>query len=64
MSKVCLKSKNEIKKKISEICKDRDNFTSDNYGSEAADNGIYETYYSEWSAEKTLNDFVEWLFKK
>ena len=58
-----MKTKEEIKKKIEEIVKDSDNFTSDNYGSESADNGIYEIYYSKFAASKTLNDFVEWIFE-
>jgi len=61
---VSLRSEDEIKKKIAELIKDGDNFTSDNYGSEAADNGSFETFYSEFYTEQTLNKFVDWLFKK
>jgi tryptophanyl-tRNA synthetase len=57
-----MKTKEEIKKKIKEIAKDSDNFTNDNYGSEAADNGIYEIYYSEILTENTLTEFVNWIF--
>jgi hypothetical protein len=65
MSKlICNKSKSEIKKKITEICNDRDNFTTDNFRSEAADNGNFEINFSEFTTEDTLNKFVEWLFKK
>lgn len=56
-----MKSEKEIKKKIAELVKDGDNFTSDNYGSEAADNGFAETYYSEYKTEETLTKFAEWL---
>ena len=54
----------EIQKKIKELVDDEDNFTSDNYGSESADNGFFEVYYSEYNAEETFNKFVEWLFNK
>ena len=52
----------EIKAEIARICEDEDNFTSDNYGSESADNGISEIYYSKYSAEETMKNFVKWLF--
>jgi hypothetical protein len=58
------RTKKEIDDKIKELISDSDNFTSDNYGSEAADNGIYELYYSEFASEITLNNFVKWLFEK
>lgn len=58
------KNKEEIEKKIKELVEDSDNFTSDNYGSEAADNGYYETYYSEFATENTLTNFINWLFEK
>lgn len=58
------KTKEEIENKIKELVEDSDNFTSDNYGSEAADNGYYEIYYSEFATENTLNNFVNWLFEK
>ena len=58
------KTNKEIIDEIDRICKNADNFTSDNYGSEAADNGIYEVSYSEYSAKNTLITFVEWLLKE
>lgn len=58
------KTKEEIEKKIKELVEDSDNFTSDNYGSESADNGYYEIYYSEFTTEDTLTNFVNWLFEK
>lgn len=58
------KTKEEIEKKIKELVEDSDNFTSDNYGSESADNGYYEIYYSEFATENTLTNFVNWLFEK
>lgn len=54
----------EIENKIKELVKDSDNFTSDNYGSEAGDNGYYEIYFSETASELTLIEFTNWLFKK
>ena len=59
-----LRTDEEIQKKIKELVDDEDNFTSDNYGSESADNGFFEVYYSEYNAEETFNKFVEWLFNK
>ena len=56
-----MKSKKEIKDKIEEIVSDSDNFVIDHDGTESADNGIYEIYFSEMSATDTLNRFVEWL---
>jgi len=56
-----MKTKKEIEDKIEEIVSDSDNFVVDNYGSESADNGIYEIYFSEMNATDTLNRFVEWL---
>ena len=62
---VSLRSEAEIKEKIAELIKDADNFTSDNYGSKAHIlDGNFETYYSEFCTEKTLNNFVMWLFDK
>lgn len=58
------RTEKEIKTEIARICKDTDNFISDNYGSEAADNGLSEIYYSEYSSINTLNNFVKWLFEK
>jgi len=57
------RTKEEIENKIKEILEDGDNFTSDNYGTESADNGFYVTYYSEFATENTLRNFVDWLFK-
>ena len=54
----------EIEAEIKRICDDSDNFTSDNYGSEAADNGFFEIYYSEYLSEKTLTNFLNWLTTK
>ena len=56
-----MKTKIEIEDKIKEIVSDSDNFVSDNYGSEACDNGEYEERFSEYMTTKTLNGFVEWL---
>jgi len=56
-----MRTKKEIEAEIIRICDDANNFTTDNYGSEAADNGEYETYYSEFSAIQTLRQFAEWL---
>ena len=58
----CCRTKEQIAEKIFRIKSNGDNFTSDNYGSEAADNGEYEIYYSEYSAENTMKNFVKWLF--
>lgn len=60
----CIRTKEEIAEKISIIISDMDNFTYDNYGSESADNGDYQIFYSEYSAEKTICDFVKWLFNE
>lgn len=54
------RTQKEIDKKIKELCS-RDYFCDDNYGSEAADNGEYELYFSEHNCEQTLKDFVRWL---
>ena len=59
-NKICKRTDKEIRDKISELVKDDDNFISDNYGSESADNGIYEIYYSEYMTETTLTEFVKW----
>ena len=56
-----MKTRKEIDDKIEEIVSDSDNFVVDNFGSEAADNGIYEENYSEMSAINTLTKFAEWL---
>ena len=55
------RTKEEIDAYIREVVSDADNFTSDNYGSESADNGIYEIYYSDSDAENTLRVFLRWL---
>jgi hypothetical protein len=58
------RTEKEIRAKIKELIGDSSNFTSDNYGSEAADNGFHEVYFSEWSSQETLEKFVEWLYGK
>ena len=58
-----MRTEKEIESRIKEIVSNADNFTSDNYGSEAADNGIYELFYSEFAAENTLNNFKNWLLE-
>lgn len=65
MKKTNLKTKyslKEIKDKINELSSDSDNFVIDNYGSEAADNGIYEENFSEFITNNTFNNFINWLF--
>lgn len=52
----------EIKAKIAEICKDSNSFTDDNYGSEAADNGEFEVFFSECDANRTIMNLMKWLF--
>ena len=59
-----IRTKKEIDKEIKRLLKDESNFVNDNYGSESADNGIYEVNFSSWNTEKTLNKFIEWLIKK
>jgi hypothetical protein len=56
-----MKDLNEIIKKAKYIAKDADNFTYDNYGSEACDNGYYELSYSEDKTEDTLIEFAKWI---
>jgi hypothetical protein len=51
----------DIQKEINRLIKDEDNFCGDNYGSEAADNGEYEVYFSQHSTEETLKKFARWL---
>ena len=58
------KSKEEIEAKIKELIKDPDGFTSDNYGSEAADNGYFEVHFSKSSTEETLKAFAEFILGK
>lgn len=59
--KKIVRTDKEIEDYITKICRNSDNFTSDNYGTEAADNGEFEIYYSEYSSTNTLKNFVEWL---
>lgn len=59
-----VRTKKEIAKMIEELVKDDDNFVDDNYGSESADNGYYETYFSEYKTRDTLINFVRWLINK
>lgn len=59
-----VRSKEEIEKYISKLTDEKDNFTSDNYGSESADNGFYEEYFSSFATENTLRKFVNWLTNK
>ena len=61
---VCIRTTEEIEQEIKRICSDADNFTSDNYGSEAADNGKFQISYSKYSSENTMRSFVKWLFEK
>jgi len=56
-----MKTKSEINKQIKKIAKNSDNFTYDNYGSEACDNGIYELNYSKDNTIKTLKEFAKWI---
>ena len=51
----------EIQKEINRLIEDDNNFISDNYGSEAADNGEYEIYFSKYQTEETLKRFAKWL---
>ena len=51
----------EIEDKIKELVSDKSNFISDNYGSEGADNGEYEVFFSEYSTQNTLEQFAKWL---
>jgi len=62
MNMKTIRTEEEIKAEIARICEEADNFTSDNYGSESADNGNFEIYYSKYSAEKTMTKFLIWLF--
>lgn len=58
-----MRTKEEINKKIKELCSDSENFTSNNYGSLACDMGFYETHFSEYATEETLRRFVIWLLE-
>ena len=51
----------DIHKEIKRLIKDDSNFVRDNYGSEAADNGEFEIYFSEHATEATLKRFAKWL---
>ena len=51
----------DIEKEINRLINDDSNFISGNYGSEAADNGEYEVYFSKYSTEETLKRFAKWL---
>lgn len=56
------KTQKEIQAKIEELSAEADNFTDDNYGSEGADNGHFETYYSETNTQRTFQQFAAWLY--
>jgi hypothetical protein len=62
--KKIVRTNKEIEKYIADICISSDNFTSDNYGTESADNGEFEIYYSEYASVETLKKFVKWLTNK
>ena len=55
------RTETDIKNKIEELISDDTNFICDNYGSESADNGIYEIYFCKYTTEITLRNFAEWL---
>ena len=55
------RTESEIQKEINRLIEDDNNFISDNYGSEAADNGEYEIYFSKYQTEETLKRFAKWL---
>jgi hypothetical protein len=57
------RSKKEIEKKIEELTNNSDNFVTDNYGSEAADNGLYEENFSSHTTSDTLRSFAKWLLE-
>jgi len=50
-----------ITKEIRRLIAAGSNFTSDNYGSESADNGEYEILYDSYAAQKTLEAFAEFV---
>ena len=56
-----IRTKREITWKIKALAGKSDNFTNDNYGSEACDNGDYRVEFSSYEAEKTLKEFMKWL---
>lgn len=51
----------DIEKEINRLVEEDSNFISDNYGSEAADNGEYEIYFSKYSTAETMKRFARWL---
>ena len=55
------RTEEDIKNKISELINDDTNFITDNYGTEAADNGEYSIYFCMSATENTLNSFAKWL---
>ena len=56
-----MKTPIQIETKIKELVADQDNFVGDNYGTESADNGEYETYFSPTTTEDTLRQFAAWM---
>jgi hypothetical protein len=56
-----VRTNKEIKEKIEELISDSSNFITDNYGSEGADNGYFEIYFSVYTTKNTLENFVNWL---
>ena len=42
-----MRTKEEINKKIEELCSDSNNFTSDNFN----EDGFYETFFSQYTTE-------------
>lgn len=56
-----IRTESEIQKEINRLISDEDNFISDNYGSESADNGEYQVYFSKYQTEETLKNFAKWL---
>ena len=58
--KVCLRTEEEIKNKIKELCENDENFTFDNSSSD----DDFQIYFSSSNSETTMNNFVKWLFKK
>jgi hypothetical protein len=59
-----VKTDAEIEAEITRICAVDSNFINDNYGSESADNGDFEIFYSQYNSESTLRNFVNWIFNK
>lgn len=56
-----MRTEKEIENKIEELSNNSDNFVTDNYGSEASDNGFYEENFSEILTKETLKNFAKWL---